>query len=162
MFEYIKNRKNFVVAEIGVAEGNNALEILRGLDISKLYLIDPYLPYFEDGYLQKQVFFNKKIAKEKLKIYSDKTVFIYKKSKRASNMFNDGFFDAVYIDGDHRQEQVYNDIKSWYPKVKPGGVIGGHDFNDYHGGVILGVMQYLDENQLVLTDTRADDWWIEK
>jgi glycosyltransferase involved in cell wall biosynthesis len=43
--------------------------------------------------------------------------------------FNDGIFDMVFIDGDHSYESVMSDILNWYPKVKDGGIIAGHDFH---------------------------------
>ena len=44
------------------------------------------------------------------------------------NNFPDEYFDFVYIDADHTFDGCYHDICSWYPKVKKGGVISGHDF----------------------------------
>ncbi len=41
--------------------------------------------------------------------------------------FNDGAFDFVYIDADHSYEAVKRDIAAWLPKIKPGGIIAGHD-----------------------------------
>jgi hypothetical protein len=35
----------------------------------------------------------------------------------------------VYIDANHLYEAVTVDIKTWLPKVKIGGILGGHDFN---------------------------------
>jgi hypothetical protein len=41
--------------------------------------------------------------------------------------------DMVFIDGDHRYESVREDIKDWWPHVKPGGVICGHDYPNFDG-----------------------------
>jgi cephalosporin hydroxylase len=43
--------------------------------------------------------------------------------------FQDGYFDWVYIDGDHSYEAVLNDLKAWYPKVKPGGYLALDDLD---------------------------------
>ena len=37
-------------------------------------------------------------------------------------------FHFIYIDGDHRYEGVKIDIEAWYPKVRKGGLICGHDY----------------------------------
>ena len=37
--------KGLICAEIGVKEGEHAIEMLDFLPIKKLYLIDPFLPY---------------------------------------------------------------------------------------------------------------------
>ena len=36
--------------------------------------------------------------------------------------------DFVFVDGDHSYESVLKDIKAWLPKVRPGGILAGHDF----------------------------------
>ena len=41
--------------------------------------------------------------------------------------FEDEFFDYLYLDADHSKKSVLADLKSWYPKVKNGGIIAGHD-----------------------------------
>lgn len=35
--------------------------------------------------------------------------------------------DMVFIDGDHSYNGVLRDIETWYPRIKTGGLISGHD-----------------------------------
>ena len=35
--------------------------------------------------------------------------------------------DFVFLDASHDPDSVAADIRAWLPKVKPGGIIGGHD-----------------------------------
>ena len=42
--------------------------------------------------------------------------------------FPKNFFDFVYIDGDHSYKGAKSDLRNYYPKVKRGGVIAGHDY----------------------------------
>jgi hypothetical protein len=49
-------------------------------------------------------------------------------SEDASKQFEDESLDFVFIDGLHDYESVKNDISYWYPKVKVGGIISGHDY----------------------------------
>lgn len=53
------------------------------------------------------------------------------KSIDASKLFEDKSLDFVFIDASHEYEDVKNDILSWLPKVKKGGIISGHDYWPY-------------------------------
>jgi predicted O-methyltransferase YrrM len=50
------------------------------------------------------------------------------KSLEAVNFFADNSFDFVFIDGDHTYEGVKADIAAWSPKLKPTGMLAGHDY----------------------------------
>lgn len=57
-------------------------------------------------------------------------------SAEAANEYEDSSLDFVWIDGDHSYDAVIIDINAWLPKVKPGGWMGGHDYNHpQHEGV---------------------------
>lgn len=47
----------------------------------------------------------------------------------AAHQFADGTLDFVFIDGSHDEPAVAADIAAWWPKVKAGGVLAGHDMN---------------------------------
>lgn len=49
-------------------------------------------------------------------------------SAEAAGQFEDGYFDWVYIDGNHLYEFVLGDLENYYPKVKAGGYITGDDY----------------------------------
>ena len=53
---------------------------------------------------------------------------IKKSSVDAAKDFIDECLDWVYIDSDHGYGFVKEDIESWFPKVRKGGVVSGHDY----------------------------------
>lgn len=60
-------------------------------------------------------------------------------SVEAAKRYEDRSLDFVFLDADHRYESVKADILAWRPKVKPGGYIGGHDFQTLFLGVVKAV-----------------------
>ena len=49
-------------------------------------------------------------------------------SKEASSFFADKIFDFIYIDAAHDYESMYDDLNYWWPKLKSGGILSGHDY----------------------------------
>ena len=54
-------------------------------------------------------------------------------SHNAANQFANGSIDFIMIDAGHSYEALMEDIKIWYNKVKPGGIISGDDYGVFHG-----------------------------
>ena len=44
------------------------------------------------------------------------------------NNYEDESLDFIFIDGSHYYDDVKADIVAWLPKLKPNGIIGGHDY----------------------------------
>jgi len=63
-------------------------------------------------------------------------------SKNAANQFSNSSIDYIMLDAGHSYEDVTNDIKIWYNKIKPGGIISG---DDYGGSYFPGVTKAADE-----------------
>ena len=57
-------------------------------------------------------------------------------SLEAAKLFPDGYFDMVYIDASHFYEDVLADIAAWKSKVRPGGILGGHDYINKRGSLM--------------------------
>ena len=132
--------------------------MLDNLDIKTLYLIDPYreFPKASGGGMDSAP--GKEEALVKLSDYTHKIVWIHKFSWDATEDIPDEL-DFVYIDGDHRREAVEKDISLYYPKVKDGGLLCGHDYNK------RGVYETVRNSFLYNIENvqfQSKDWWIVK
>lgn len=115
-------------AEIGVEQGVFAEEICKTNPQLTLFCVDPWQAY--EGYFEHT-------EQEKLDNFHDETVkrlapysakIIREHSEVAYKQFEDSSLDFVYIDGNHEYFYVAQDLHFWIPKVKPGGIVAGHDF----------------------------------
>jgi predicted O-methyltransferase YrrM len=141
--QYLGNH-HLVGVEIGVLKGANALSILQELPIQRLYLIDPY--YSDEDRTAKQI----------LSGYSQ-CVWIKKPSDEAWQHIRERL-DFVYIDGDHTYNQVIRDIEHYLCLLKPGGVLGGHDY-PIGDGVKNAVDDWFEQHKNFRLFTLFPDWW---
>ena len=155
LLKYYKNT-SITGAEIGVDYGLNAKTILKILNLKKLYLIDPYIQKLDNVSGDER--FNS--AKKYLSKYNEKIIFIRKTSEDAINDIPSNL-DFIYIDGLHDYENIKKDIELYYPKVKSGGILGGHDFWGNEIGVCKAVLEFVENNNLKLYG-ELTDWWIIK
>ena len=49
-------------------------------------------------------------------------------SVEAAHTYREQSLDFVFIDGAHEEEPVRRDVMAWLPRVRPGGVLAGHDW----------------------------------
>jgi hypothetical protein len=124
---------NGVFVEIGTFSGAFADHILSSSEGSILYCIDPYIKY--DEYAGDSTnnetgdsLYEEVSTKLKNK-YKDRIIFIRKFSSEAVALLPDQI-DFVYIDGNHSYRYVYEDLKNYYPKLKPNCFIVGDDAVD--------------------------------
>jgi len=154
-----------VGAEIGVEWGRHALSICHLIPDIKLYCVDHYLPYFDNGKrpTQSRCDHIMECAMEKMINYD--VTFIRKSSVEASKDIEDGSLDFIYIDGSHNFDSVMLDLLYWVPKVKEGGIVSGHDYSiGYLNGVIAAVKVYTQAHSVAEWYITADDprsfFWI--
>lgn len=120
-------------AEVGVKDGWNARDILSQWPSCKNFqLIDLWKE--QENYVdssnandakQEQRFVRtKKILAE----WKDKTTFLRMLSTEAAKKIKDQSLDYIYIDARHDYCGVKEDMEAYYPKLRPGGILAGHDF----------------------------------
>ena len=117
--------------EVGSFKAEFAKNILDEWS-GNMFLIDPWRPLsdeeYEDASNHKNHTEAYSDAMNNLKGYEDRAYMIRAKGNQVINMFKDYSLDFVYIDANHTYESVFEDINLWYPKVKIGGIVAGHDF----------------------------------
>jgi hypothetical protein len=113
-------------AEIGVKRGHYSLELCEAIPNLKLLCIDDYVPTPKFNWDTVETFYV--VARKKLAGYD--ATFIKKSSMQAAKEdVPDHSLDFVYIDADHGFDNIMKDIIVWSNKVRPGGVISGHDYD---------------------------------
>jgi hypothetical protein len=146
--------------ELGVHTGTHAYLMLSVLSIKKLFLVDPYLSYIDgNGKAWDTSNKNYVIAQRDLSKFKQ-CEFIKKTSTDAAPDILDDL-DFVYIDANHNYEYVKADVETYYPKIRMGGVIGGHDFTVDFQGVIHAVVDFARQIGAKL-HVEYPDWWIAK
>jgi Methyltransferase domain len=119
-------KPGWIGAEIGVAQGNSALRLLQH-GVKFLYLIDPWKNY--EDLLDKvypEAYYE---CMEKLSPYASRHGTLKMTSVEASR-YVPPQLDFVWVDGNHRFMWVFDDLVRYWPKIKTGGVMCGHDYTD--------------------------------
>jgi len=162
-YKLLGEKENVVGVEVGVLEGIHALGILNGWkSLKMLHLIDNYIGKRQDYGDAKEA---NKQAVANLIEYQDRIQWHFTSSEEAVKLFDDNSLDFVYIDGCHEYKFVKQDLKLWLPKVKRGGILGGHDYSYNEIGVVIAVGQFIREHKFELfarSNLEYDwvDWWI--
>jgi len=159
--QYFKE-KEITAIEIGTFEGQNAYYMLKNLNITRLYLIDPWEEYeeYKDNEKDKsQDNLTKAMNKtlQRLKNYKNKITLLKDFSSNAVN--NVPKVDYVYIDGNHAYKYVLEDCLNYWDKVKQGGILAGHDIS--WKGTLNAVQDFCKEKNLHF-QVAGQDWWIVK
>jgi len=156
--------RNSIGAEIGVFRGEFSATIIRAIEPRELYLVDPWdiaygvnYPnwgdYTEHGALTTARAFAETVSRTtsgrntKVKIVKDFSLPWLAKMP-------DEYFDWVYLDSTHTYDDTRQELALSARKVKPEGIICGHDFeirrSELHHGVFRAVTEFVREGQYEL------------
>jgi predicted O-methyltransferase YrrM len=123
-------------AEIGVRDGFFSEVILARWKGAKLISIDPWREFATDDYVdvsnveQEGHEANLASTKGRLERFGARSDIWRDTSVEASARVTDASLDFAYLDARHDREAVLEDLGAWWPKVRPGGVLAGHDYVD--------------------------------
>lgn len=153
-YDYLVNdflKDGMKVVEVGVCTGKSITYLANGL-INKKIKLDLYgIDHFLGSPEHVNMIFKDQIADNKEYLYHlcvdnlkkcnvyDYVSLMKIDSVNGASKFQNEFFDVIIIDADHSYEGVKQDIDAWLPKLKPGGIIAGDDYNTGWSGVIQAV-----------------------
>jgi hypothetical protein len=163
---------NGVVAEIGVQSGIHALQMKNTSKPKRLYLIDTWAGDHVKFLKETEITMGINILPDTEFDFNKQTeevVGIQGWSTITAKKFPDEYFDYVYIDASHSYTGVRDDINTWWPKVKMGGFLTGHDYIDGYEddpveyGIIKAVNEHIVKHDLTLNFLgKWTDWAVQK
>lgn len=137
------------IVEVGVYKGDSAAWFRRTFPQARLLLVDPWCQY--DDYLRPRlgnVFRVNARSRSPVELAEDSElafrgvcerfrddpqVSVLRDFSLNAALRVTGPFDLVFIDANHGEASVRQDILSWAPKVRSGGLLAGHDFKCFCG-----------------------------
>uniref|UniRef100_A0A7S1P4D4 Methyltransferase domain-containing protein n=1 Tax=Vitrella brassicaformis TaxID=1169539 RepID=A0A7S1P4D4_9ALVE len=131
--DVLERENKTVGVELGVQRGEFAAEVLsRWPKCRKYYLVDLWT--HQDNYNDtanvatdaQEAYMNE--AKDKLRHWQDKTVWMRMLTSDAAREIPDNSVDFVYIDARHDYCGVSEDLSLYWPKLRVGGIMAGHDY----------------------------------
>ena len=113
-------KPNGVGIELGTAGGDFSKRVLEISDLEFLYTVDRFDP--DAG--------RYKVAMENLLPCRSRSAIIKMPFSDATQLFNDRYFDWIYIDGyAHTGEEGGQTFVDWWPKIRSGGIFSGDDYD---------------------------------
>ena len=150
-------------AEIGVKAGKYSEHICKSCANIEHICVDPWVEYSSfDGVPrpQKHVNIFRRTCESRLRKYNVR--YIVKMSADAVKEVPLDYLDFVYIDANHHYKHVKHDVENWSLRVKPGGIVAGHDyvvrgFHDVRDYISEYTQQYGVE--VYITDEAIPSWF---
>ena len=129
--------------EIGVKKGGYSEVLLARWGGRRLISVDPWLEAGSEEYVDRanvpqdehERFYRRAVGR--LARFGERSQIWRLTSLEAAERIPDASLDFAYIDARHDYDSVLEDLEAWHPKVRPGGIIAGHDYVD--GEFIQGV-----------------------
>lgn len=132
------NRKRLLGCgvEVGVKQGDFSHAVLETWKGRHLISVDPWLQAPPREYLdvanlpqaEQEEFYQQTLRR--LVPFLERSTIWRMTGAQAAGRLPHHSLDFVYLDARHDQESVLQDLQDWFEKVRPGGVLAGHDYLD--------------------------------
>lgn len=140
LLEYYGANKDWNVLEIGSYAGASA-ELMSNY-VGKIMCCDVWEEYIQP-FERAKIVYNDFLSTKEM---NPNIIECKKNSNELVKEIEDESLDMIYIDADHGYHSVKNDISVWFPKVKPGGIISGHDY--FMDGVKIAVDEFFGKDNI--------------
>lgn len=160
----IDHDREWIGAEIGLDRGFFSEALLTHLPNLTLIGVDPWCkatPSSEVGHHEYANWDFKEIEAEyrrRTALFASRAVILKMPSIEAAKWIDDLTLDFVFIDAQHTFSACTADIDAWEPKLKPSGLMMGHDYGARWGGVKRAVDYRYGARARV--DPISTVWWI--
>ena len=165
--------KQSVGAELGVFRGEFSVSIVRAISPRELYLVDPWdLAYGETypdwgDYTERGALTTARALAETVSRTSTQSLtkvhIVKDTSQHWLAQLPDAHLDWVYLDSTHIYEDTVEELELCKRKVKPSGVICGHDFETnpkgWHHGVFRAVTRLVRQGEYELIWAGPEQQW---
>lgn len=132
------------VAEIGSAEAWYGKEIIKW-NIGKFYMIDAWihLEQFGDGAMPQEWHDeNYRRAMERTQHFNERIVLRGMTSQMIPKI-PDGSLSLAYVDASHNYQDVLDDLRAIWPKLKDRSILSGHDVLNPRYGVMDALIDFI-------------------
>lgn len=149
--------------ELGVAAGLFSDQLLSGGPGFTLVSVDRWSDHHDDA--------EYRMALRLLSRHGERSRVFRRTFDEALELFVDGRFDFVYIDGyAHTGQEGGKTLRDWWPKLKPGGIFAGHDYSHQYPDTVKAVDEFMEsigrgEPGNMFEQTLGDElpsWWFVK
>jgi predicted O-methyltransferase YrrM len=80
----------------------------------------------------------------------------------AAERFERGSVDRVFLDASHDGPSVADDLAVWFERLKPDGILAGHDYSFKHPALCEAVDVFANERGLTVKRGPRDIYWLER
>lgn len=127
-----------VGVEVGVDVGAHAEALLRYTTIQTLYLVDPWPRELYRGWCEGRL---------RALGFAMRIEFMHMTSRGALDRFpNAECLDFVYLD--QYQSEAVGDLGRWWPKVRPGGIVGVRNYAESQPELKAGVNAFIEAHRV--------------
>lgn len=170
-FGELLNNRNLLgtAVEVGTHLGEFAEQFMDGWRGNKLFCVDPWADV--DGYQDiirgRDREADMRAAIARLSKYGQRVELLRGLSAETVTDFADCSLDFVYIDANHAPPYVEQDMNIWWHKIRPGGILAGHDLDEieFGDGITRVVEAFVDQFGLAAYQVTGDNiasWFILK